>query len=50
MSIIIRRGRDWFARHPKARQWAWFVLLWCGGLLAVSAIAYPIKWAVKSIG
>ena len=34
---------NWFARHPRARQWAWFVVLWLGGLSAVLLISTPIR-------
>lgn len=40
----------WFNSHSKAKQWAWFIALWCGGLFAVMAMAYPIKWLIKSMG
>jgi hypothetical protein len=39
----------WFARHPKAREWAWFVALWLGGLMAAVALATPIKLIIKSM-
>lgn len=31
----------------KTRQWLWFIFLWCMGLIAVIAIAYPIKLLIK---
>lgn len=37
----------WLKKHPKLKQWLWFVALWCGGLAAVSAIAYPIKLLMR---
>ena len=38
---------SWLARHPKAQQWAWFISLWCAGLLAVSALTYPLKLLMR---
>jgi hypothetical protein len=29
--------------HPALKQWAWFIVLWSLGLLAVSILAYSIK-------
>ncbi|WP_152529022.1 DUF2474 family protein [Stutzerimonas azotifigens] len=29
---------------PRWRQLAWFVGLWCGGVLTVAAVAYAIRW------
>ena len=49
MSTCTKTIERWFARHPKAREWAWFAVLWLGGLLAVTAVAYPIKWLMKSM-
>jgi hypothetical protein len=31
----------------KQAQWAWFVGLWCAGLLAVSLLAYLIRWMMR---
>ncbi|SDL64952.1 hypothetical protein SAMN05216186_12624 [Pseudomonas indica] len=28
------------------RQLAWFVGLWCGGVAAVSLLAYGVRWAM----
>ena len=47
MNTAIKRAGHWIDRHPKAREWMWFAILWCGGLCAALAIAYPIKWLVK---
>lgn len=33
----------WLAAHPKVKQWLWFITLWLGGLLCVSALTYPLK-------
>ncbi len=30
----------------KQKQWAWFVGLWCAGLITVSAVGYLIKFAI----
>ena len=49
MSTVIKKAADWLACRPKAREWAWFVLLWLGGLFAVLAFAYPIKWVIRSM-
>jgi uncharacterized membrane protein len=49
MNTAIEKISLWFDRHPKARQWAWFVALWCGGLFTVMACAYPIKWLMKNM-
>lgn len=50
MNICIERAKVWFENHPKAKQWMWFVALWCGGLGTVLAVSYPIKWLIKSMG
>lgn len=47
MSMVIKR---WFDAHAKARQWAWFLLLWCGGLGCAMALSYPIKWLIRMMG
>lgn len=50
MNICIKRSRDWLNAHPKAKQWVWFIALWCSGLFTVMAAAYPIKWLIRSMG
>ena len=36
-----------FARlPPRLRQILWFMALWCAGILALSAVAYPIRWVL----
>jgi len=40
----------WFQAHPKAKQWAWFAALWCGGLFVALAAAYPIKLLIRFMG
>jgi hypothetical protein len=49
MNTCIKSVQTWLNKHPKAKQWAWFITLWCAGLLAVVAFAYPIKWLMRSI-
>lgn len=49
MNTCTKAMARWFAQHPKTREWAWFVTLWFGGLLAATALAYPIKWLIKSM-
>lgn len=41
---------EWVNARPKLKQWLWFIGLWCMGLLAVSAMAYPIKMLIRSMG
>lgn len=41
--------KNWFQKHPKAREWAWFAGLWCLGLGAVLIMAYPIKLVIKNM-
>ena len=41
--------RQWLNARPKMKQWLWFIALWLGGLLTVSALAYPIKWLMKGM-
>ena len=31
----------------KAREWAWFIGLWCGGLASVLLLAYAIRWMMN---
>lgn len=49
MNTCIKSFRHWLGQHPKAKQWAWFLILWLSGLLTVMAIAYPIKLIIKSM-
>jgi hypothetical protein len=46
---IIQTCQQWLNDRPKIKEWSWFLALWLGGLLTVSAIAYPIKWIIKSM-
>jgi|GEM_PF-2607894 hypothetical protein len=41
--------KSWLKSHPKLQQWLWFVGLWLSGLLAITALAYPIKLLIKSM-
>lgn len=49
MNRCIKKLSNWFDHHPTLHQWAWFAVLWLGGLLAVTAVAYPIKWLMKNM-
>ncbi len=49
MNTCIKPVQNWLNKHPKVKQWAWFVALWLGGLISVMAVAYPIKWIIKSM-
>jgi uncharacterized membrane protein len=49
MNTCIKPTLAWLDKHPKAKQWLWFVALWCGGLFTVTVLAYPIKWLMKAI-
>ncbi|MGK2741158.1 hypothetical protein ACSHT0_09685 [Tepidicaulis sp. LMO-SS28] len=49
MNRCIEAAEAWLNAHPRAKQWLWFALLWLGGLAAVSAIAYPIKFAMQNM-
>ena len=31
----------------KQQQWAWFIVLWCGGLAAVLLLARLIRWLMR---
>jgi len=33
--------------EKKKKQWAWFVILWCAGLLAVALLAALARWVVR---
>ncbi|MEK1908070.1 DUF2474 domain-containing protein [Aquipseudomonas ullengensis] len=33
-------------KKPLAQRLAWFAVLWLGGVLAVSLLAYAIKWGM----
>lgn len=50
MNTAIKAARVWLDAHPKCQQWVWFGTLWCAGLLAVSAVAYPLKLIIRAMG
>lgn len=31
----------------RQRQWMWFVLLWCSGLLAALGLSYLARWMLS---
>ena len=33
-------------KQPLAKRLAWFAALWLGGVLAVTLLAYAIKWGM----
>ncbi len=37
----------WLTIHPKFKQWLWFIILWCSGLLTVVLLTYPIKLLIN---
>lgn len=44
--------KNWFkglGHRPKLKQWAWFVALWCFGLMAVATLTYPLKLLMKTL-
>ncbi|MDB2415043.1 hypothetical protein N9W34_04650 [Rickettsiales bacterium] len=49
MNQCINKADTWLKSHPKVKQWLWFITLWCGGLLTVFAVSYPIKLLIKSL-
>lgn len=49
MNTSIKKIQIWFEHHPKTKQWAWFVALWCAGLATVVTFTYPIKLLMKCI-
>lgn len=49
MNTCIKACRRWLDLHPRAKQWAWFAALWCGGLFTAAALAYPFKWLVRAM-
>lgn len=45
MRPCIRKAFDWLdLLSEKQAQWAWFILLWCGGLASVALLGYIIRW------
>ena len=49
MSTTIKAFEHWLDAHPKVKEWAWFVALWCAGLATAMALSYPIKWLIKQL-
>lgn len=49
MNISIKVIQSWLDRHPKSKQWVWFVTLWFAGLGTVVTLTYPIKLLIKNI-
>lgn len=50
MNIItktIKKTAHLLEKHPKTKQWLWFVILWLFGFLAVTALTYPIKILIR---
>jgi uncharacterized membrane protein len=47
MKRFIERMEDWLEQHPKLRPWAWFAMLWLGGLLSVATVSYAIRWLLR---
>jgi hypothetical protein len=47
--LIARLRRLGSALTLRQRQWAWFLLLWCAGLCAVAAMAYPLRWLMHGM-
>ncbi len=31
----------------KQRQWIWFILLWCGGLIGTLLLSYAMRWVIQ---
>jgi hypothetical protein len=49
MNTCIKPVQHWLDKHPKIKEWLWFVTLWFAGLFTVLTMAYPIKWLMKHI-
>lgn len=48
MKTCIRKyAAQWFAKHPKMKEWAWFIGLWLLGLSTVAVGVYPLKKLIK---
>lgn len=39
--------RKYLNRHPRLKQWAWFIALWFAGLLTVAIATYPLKLLIR---
>lgn len=40
---------EWLDRHPKAKQWLWFIGLWFAGLISVATLTYPLKMLMNNL-
>jgi hypothetical protein len=50
MNIRIKHSvQTWLAEHPGAKQWLWFIALWCIGLSTVAVLTYPIKLLINIV-
>jgi uncharacterized membrane protein len=36
------------ALTEKKRQWVWFVMLWCGGLIGAFGLSYIVRWLISN--
>lgn len=36
----------WLAERPKLKQWLWFIVLWVGGLVAITLLTYPLRYLI----
>lgn len=45
----LRCLQSWLDKHPRAKEWGWFITLWLGGLMTVTIATYPIKWLIKRL-
>ena len=48
MNPCIKGLNTWLSKHPKLKQWLWFVFLWFGGLFAVYSMSMVIKLMMKN--
>jgi hypothetical protein len=47
---VVEKMRAWLAgRNSRQQQWLWFFVLWLVGLLAVSLLAWPLRWLVRAM-
>lgn len=37
------------AATDRRRRWAWFCVLWCGGLAGALGLAYAVRWVVGAL-
>lgn len=45
--IIKPKINSWLNKHPKAKEWLWFVGLWFGGLFSLYLVSSIIKLMMK---